>query len=156
MKVFISYSLDDAEQYVLSILAKRLKEKGYIVLTGYHIASPYNNDHNHSQINNSNLFIGIIASFGNTNNYVSQDWQFAKSRNIPSLLLIENAVSITHKQINDPNIIRFDRNNPEPSIELVKRKIEESRAPQQASSDSAWLIGGLAILALIALLSDDD
>lgn len=156
MKVFISYSLNDAEQYILSILAKRLKEQGYVVSTGYNINSTFRNDQNISQINNSNLFIGLITTFGNANDKVIQEWQYARTRKIPSLLLTENTVwSISPQYANDPNIIRFDRNNPEPSIESVRRRIETSRSMQE-NNDSAWLIGGLAILALIGLLADED
>lgn len=156
MKVFISYSLNDVEQYILSILAKRLKEQGDVVSTGYNTISTFQNNQNLSQINNSNLFIGLITASGNANNNVIIEWQHARGRKIPSLLLIEETVSIAPQYKNDPNIIKFNRNNPEPSIDLVRHRINASRSPQPTNNDNAWLIGGLAILALIGLLSDDD
>jgi hypothetical protein len=155
MKVFISYSLNDAQQYVLSILAKRLKEQGHIVSTGYSVASLGQNNHNLSQINNSNLFIGLITAFGNANDNVIKEWQHARAKKIPTLLLIENIVPVAQEYSNDPNIIRFNRNNPEPSIDLVRNRIEASRSSQETNNDGAWLIGGLAILALIGLLSKE-
>jgi hypothetical protein len=98
----------------------------------------------------------LITAFGNANSKVIQEWQHARGRKIPSLLLIENVVPVTPQFLNDSNIIRFDRNNPETSIESVKRRISISKTTQDVDNDNAWLIGGLAILALIGLLSSED
>ena len=150
--------MNDSEQYVLSVLAKKLREQGDVVSTGYDSSfslMDYNIPH---QINSANLFIGLITATGNANTRVLQEWNHAINRRIPSLLLIENRVPVNPPYHGDPNIIRFDRMNPEPSIEMVRNKINASRQSQLAntSGNNAWLIGGLAVLALIGLLSSED
>lgn len=155
MKVFISYSLNDTEQYILSILAKKLKEQGYVISTGYNLMPGFQNNQNLSQIDASHLFIGILSGYGNAKLNVVQEWQHAKSKKIPALLLVENNIVLTPQSGADANVIRFDRNNPEPSIETVRNKINLSRVPAQDNNDNAWLFGGLAILALIGLLSSN-
>lgn len=150
--------MNDSEQYVLSVLAKKLKEQGHVVSTGYDSSFTLMDYNIPPQINSSNLFIGLITASGNANNRVLQEWNHAISRRIPSLLLIENRVPINPPYYNDPNIIVFDRLNPEPSIEMVRNKINSSRQAQltNTSGNNAWLIGGLALLALIGLLSSED
>lgn len=156
MRVFISYSLNDQEQFVLSVLAKKLREQGYIVSTGYNIPSQFQNQQNLSQISNSNLFIGLITNTGQANNHVLKEWEQAKTKKIPSLLLIENTVRINAPYQNDPNIVVFNRYNPEPSIELIRQKIHSSKEVEKTGDEStAWIIGGLAALALIALLANE-
>lgn len=156
MRVFISYSLNDQEQFVLSVLAKKLREQGYIVSTGYNIPSQFQNQQNLSQISNSSLFIGLITNTGQANNHVLKEWEQAKARKIPSLLLIENTVRVNAAYQNDPNIVVFNRYDPEPSIELVRQKINRSKEVEKTGDEStAWIIGGLAALALIALLSNE-
>jgi len=156
MKAFISYSLNDAEQYILTILSIQLKEQGFIASTNHNLFNEL--EHNRfPQLNKSNLFIGLITSTGNANNRVFEEWEQAISQKIPSLLLVENNVKISTSLLQHPNVITFDRHNPESSIELVKNKIKLSRQNTQVKNDNtfAWILGGLAAIVVIGLLSND-
>lgn len=152
MKAFLSYSLNDSEQYVLSILVKKLNEQGFIVSSSY---ENYNfiGFEQFSQINSSNLFIGVITVTSQEYLRVVNEWEAAVKRKVPALLLVDNAVTVNPPYSTNPNIIRFDKYNPTPSIETVKAKIEQSKETNQDNA-AAWALGGLAVLALIALLSN--
>ena len=151
MRAFLSYSLNDSEQYVLSILVNKLNEKGFTVSSSY---SNYNfiDFERFNQINSSNLFIGVITATGTEYERVYKEWETASAIKVPALLLVENTVQIHPNLLKNTNVILFDRHNPSPSIDLVKSKISQNTT----SSDNfaAWALGGLAVLALIGLLSD--
>ncbi len=152
MKAFLSYSLNDSEQYVLSILVKKLNEQGFIVSSSYDNYS-FIGFEQFNQINSSNLFIGVITATSREYERVINEWEAAVKRKVPALLLVDNAVTVHAPYSTNPNIIRFDKYNPDPSIETVKKKIAQSRETSQDNS-TAWALGGLAVLALIALLSN--
>lgn len=158
MRAFISYSLNDAEQYVLTVLARRLQEQGFVVSSSYNLFASALSNEVSNQINKSSLFIGLITATGNANNRVITEWQQALSKKIPSLLLVERTVPLKQSFQSNPNVVLFDRHNPEPSIALVRDRINQSRHSTQTGNDNtvAWLLGGLAVLALIGLLSKDD
>lgn len=153
MKAFISYSLNDSEQFVLTILSQQLGEEGFIVISNYGLN--FTNE-TQFQINNSNLLIGLITRSGDTNNRVFQEWQYASNRRIPAILLVENTVHIHQSIQHNENVVRFDRNNPNRAIESVRNKISLAKQTVQANNDKAvaWIIGGVAVLALIGLLSN--
>lgn len=154
MKAFLSYSLNDSEQYVLSILVRKLNEQGFVVSSSY--------DHNYSlvrfeqfnQINSSNLFIGVMTETTREHERVFEEWNTAVKLKVPALLLVEKRVPVHRPYDTNPNIIRFDKNNPSPSIELVKKQFDEAQQEKATVTTAAWALGGLAVLALIALLSD--
>jgi hypothetical protein len=50
------------------------------------------------------------------------------------------------------NTVRFNRHNIGQAIEIVKQKIYNPDIKQ--SDAAAWIVGGVAVLALLALLSD--
>ncbi|HRE57846.1 MAG TPA: hypothetical protein PLW09_08480 [Candidatus Kapabacteria bacterium] len=158
MRAFISYSLNDAEQFVLTVLASKLKEQGFIVSTSHNLFNNTLDYNTFTQLSKSNLFIGLITFTGNANERVFNEWKQATYRQIPSLLLVENNVDINQGILPQQNVVVFDRHNPEPSIELVKSKINSSRQNIQQKNDNtlAWLLGGIAAISLIALLSRND
>ena len=161
MRAFISYSINDSEQYVLSILARKLKEQGFIVSSSYNLYSTLVDFQTYSQLNKSSLFIGIITGDGTDINRVYNEWKIALQKRIPAILLIEDVVAVGQELQSHPNIIRFNKLRPETSIEIVRQKINISRQPnlqigkQNNDNTAAWLLGGLAVLALIGLLSKD-
>jgi hypothetical protein len=162
MRAYISYSLNDSEQYVLSILANILSEEGFLVSSGYNTVRQGGQfdliDFN--QINQSNLFIGIITDTGTENQWVLKEWGLASRIKIPAILLIEENVRIQGVLLNILNIVRFNRSRPEAAIKTVKQKIDQSKLlyanPQKNNNNAvAWVLGGIAAIALISLLSDE-
>lgn len=159
MKAYVSYSLGNSDRYVLSILASRLKEKGFVVSTAY---DSYNNIagyNSYSQIIVSNLFIGIIVNNADIRRVLSE-WKIALDNHIPALLLIDDKISVPENLRHHPNVVSFNRENPNIAIEIVKDRIDASRqSPAQLENSSnvaAWIFGGLATLVLIKLLTSDD
>lgn len=162
MRAFISYSLNDTEEFVLTILAKRLAEQGFTVSSSYNLYSNVVDFSTYSQLNKSNFFIGIITQEGNSKERVFNEWRVASEKRIPALLLIEDNVQITQQLANHPNIVRFNKTHPQPAIDFVRQKINSTTQVTVPLSNPtnnntvAWMIGGLAVLALIGLLATDD
>lgn len=158
MKAFISYSLNDTDQYILSILANKLKIQGFTVTSSYNLNSRLVDFETFTQLNKSSLFIGIITYDGTNVHRVYKEWQTAIKSNIPAILLIEDIQTISQDLISHPNIIRFNRTKPESAIEYVRVMISNSKIinPQKNNDAIAWILGGIAILALIDLLTNDD
>lgn len=152
MRAFLSYSLNDAEQYVLSILANKLNEQGFIVSSNYN-GRNFIDFEQFNTINNANLFIGVITATSQEGNRVFKEWHLALQYKVPALLLLEENVQLPPEYFSHPNIIRFNRYNPNPSIDAVKAKITPTTSAP-ADNVAAWVLGGFAILALISLLSD--
>ena len=160
MKVFVSYSINDSEQYVLTLLAQRLKDQGAYLDSSY---NEYDNilDYNtFSKINKSHLFIGIITKKGSEKQRVFKEWKFAKSKNIPSILLVDETIRLNKTIDNDRNVVKFNRHNPQQAIQIVKDSINRKKTLSKKGSTNsqvaAWILGGVAILAIIGLLSDND
>jgi hypothetical protein len=159
MKAFISYSLLDSDEYIITKLAGKLEEQGFYPDTGTHKFSQILVDETLFKIKSSHLFIGILmptkAKSGASNQRVIKEWEFAISRKVPSVLVVEKSMLNILPNLN-ANIISFDKNHPETAIEFVKKTIEESQQPLKTDMNNrvAWLIGGLALLALIAFLAN--
>ena len=156
MKVFLSYSLNDTELYVLTLLARRFRESGYTTTSSYNLNSDAINDDTYVQLTGSSFFLGIMSNNGNHWQRVTDEWALAINFKIPSLLLVEEGVSLYPEYNNHPNIARFNRNNPQMAIDRVNQKIIESQNIHQSDNSLAWLIGGFAVLGAIALLTKDD
>ncbi len=155
MRAFISYSINDTEQYILTLLAKKLKGQDFTVTASYNGSQ---NAIDLSNINKAHLFIGIITKTGLEKKKVLSEWKYAKRNKIPSLLLIENTIALSPRLKRNAGIVIFDKHNPEPSIQLVKNKLgnKQTRPSANPGRNTAWLLGGLAIVSLITLLSDND
>lgn len=158
-RAFISYSMQDSEQYVLTLLSNLLREEGFQVDSsfdslGYGDSIEYGIK---KKISESDLFIGVITQTGR-NNYVMQEWEQAQKSRIPSLLLIEDKVKVNPLSLSQPSILRFNKYYPEDAILKATSKIKHARNSSKQSEGenvAGWLLGGLAILALIKLLSND-
>lgn len=153
MKAFLSYSLNDSQQYILTILARILNENGFYVNTPNSVYAIDN------EIKSSNLFIGILTSSGESNNYVINEWNFSIANKVPSILLIEDSVPVI-KTLSHPNIIYFNKFDPNNTIQKVQKRIKEygpQTVVQKESNENAlaWILGGAAVIALIKLLSDE-
>jgi hypothetical protein len=149
MKAFISYSVNDNDQYLLTLLSSKLREKNFVVVTSQNFYSKVLDFNTQNEINDSHLFIGIITGQGVESPRVLQEWRYSQLRNIPTLLLIEDSVSIN--QNFNGNYIRFNRFNPELAINEINKRM----SLQPTNDAVAWILGGAALLAILALLSDD-
>ncbi len=154
MKAYLSYSLNDEQKYVITVLAKVLLEKGYTLTTGNgaHLRI-LGNSFRHS-ISGSSLFIGVVTQTGLEAQRVYDEYIAATSMMVPSLLLIDEEVAMRSSIFPSPNILMFNHYDPISAIETVRARVKQARIGSEATDDStAWVIGGMAVLTLIALLS---
>lgn len=153
MNAFISYAINENEQYILSLLAQKVAEAGLTLVTSYNQSDSVDiqavND-----IKNSALFIGLITQSGRLAKTARVYSEF-KSANLygkPAILLIEDTVEVAPWISLYQNTVRFNRYNIGQAIEIVKQKIHNPEIKQ--SDAAAWVVGGIAVLALLALLSE--
>ena len=115
------------------------------------------------KIKSSHLFIGFLmhpSSRSNAlkrgNQRVITEWEFAISRKVPAILLVEKSVKLKLPISNSPNILYFDKNNPKPAIELAHQAMENAQniVKSDKTNAVAWLIGGHAVIALIGFLAN--
>lgn len=158
-KAFISYSINDSEQYVLTQLSNLLRKEGFSINSSF---DSFGNPDSilyliKKQISESSLFIGLVTQKYESFN-VLKEWQQAQKLNIPSLLLVEESIPLEQINVRNQNVVMFNRDNPEIALNNATVKIREARASTIATNSNnviGWVLGGLAILLLIDLLSDD-
>ena len=158
MIAFISYSISDSEQYVLTLLAQKLREKGFSVTSNYKQSSQLLDFQTINSIKNSDLFIALVTNSGNMTSTarVYSELKQAFLHNKPTILLAEDTVDLAPHLNIYPNTIRFNRYYPNLAINEVNRRIQFSQTQPQQDNTLAWLIGGgVAALALISLLSSE-
>lgn len=152
MNAFISYSITQSDKYILNLLAKRLSDLGWNLVTGYG-SSILIDSQTCTAIKNSALFIGLITNtvrFGDT--HVLSEFNYAVQHNKPSILLIEEGNNIYSQY---PNSIWFNRSNINRAIREVQKRIDETKMVPNSNPDAAaWLLGGIAVLALLAYLDN--
>jgi hypothetical protein len=154
---FISYALRDSEQYVLTLLSNLLREEGFSIESSY---DDYNDILSHSTYNNildSTLFIGLITQYGDRNDNVFREWKLALKNNIPNLLLVEGSIHINEELRNQSNVLVFNRHYPDDIIRDIKQQIAESKRiekSKQSNNALGWILGGIAAIVIIKLLSD--
>lgn len=152
---FISYALKDSEQFVLTLLSNLLREEGYSISSSYDDYSHIVQRSIYNGITNSSLFIGLITNYGDRNQNVLNEWQVSLQNQIPSLLLIEDSVNVTNELYHHPNVVRFNRNFPNQQIDKIKEKIKKSKGNSENNNALGWILGGVAAVAIIKLLSDE-
>tara|TARA_R110002049_G_scaffold309137_1_gene517476 strand:+ start:545 stop:1018 length:474 start_codon:yes stop_codon:yes gene_type:complete len=153
INVFLSYSLNDQDEYILSLLANQLQNKGCSIYQSSdfnEVLSPLTTNN----IINSQLVIGLVTGKSIERQRIMNEWQVAFNSKIPALLIVEDIVPID-SNFNHPVII-FSRNNPQLAINKLKDEMNKMESRKdEGSSVAAWLIGGAAVLGLISLLSGD-
>ena len=92
MIAFISYSLKESEKYVVTLLAKKLQEKGFSLTSGFRQSSNFVDFQTENEIKNSSLFIGLITgSFTKSGKKkVYLELQVAQKYKKPIILLLEH------------------------------------------------------------------
>lgn len=157
-KAFISYAMQDSEQYVLTLLADLLRAENFQIDSSFDDYSDIVSKAASKKINESSLFIGLITEYGNRNNNVFDEWTVAVQKKIPSLLLIEDTVNINRQLANHPNVLIFNRHYPQSGLDIVTHQVENAKKlldRKKNVNELGWILGGVAALAIISLLSDE-
>lgn len=154
MRAYLSYSLNDGQQYVVTVLAQILREKKYVLTVGsgspgLTVLPGFSSD----PVLGSQLFIGVVTRSGIESNRVISEYNKAVSYSIPALLLVDEGVAHARRIQASTNIVLFDQANPAAAMNLVRSRVKNARIEPPSDDTSAWVLGGLAVLALIALLS---
>lgn len=147
MRVFISYSFQDEELYLLSLLIDKLQKQGHQVRT-----TDFLIENNRYHLNNSDLFIGIITLHSDDIVSVLDEWEYAKRLHKKSILLVEEGVTVKDSSI---SFIRFNRHNPEKAINQLLGVKPQTPVKKKNDIEDGLLIGGIivGIAALISLLA---
>lgn len=154
MNTFISYSINDTDQYLLTLLSSELYKKGVHITQSndFHLEMSSLTKIN---INKSDLFIGIITGLGQERERVFKEWQLANVASTPSILMIENTVEISPK-FRSPYIV-FDRNYPQTAINQLNANINELKKEIEKNPNALpWILGGAALLTIIGLLASNE
>jgi hypothetical protein len=156
MRAFISYSINDTDQYVLTLLSSKLRGQGFIITTSQNFYNKRLDQVTMNAISECHLFIGIIMRQSMEKNRVIDEWKFSKRKNIPNLILIEDNVRIQDGF--QGNYIRFSRNNPKAAVDKINSKMQQRGNMAQRSNDDSlsWILGGAALLAIISLIAGED
>jgi hypothetical protein len=155
MKIFVSYSFNDSELYIITLLLEELRRSGFFVESSDFYNSGLDD---HYKIQTSDYFIGIITNNTASINEVVKDWDVARSNNVKTLLLIEQGVRIKYQS--GINYILFNRLNPKPAIDQLlnlNRPVKTLSTPEK-NLGNAVAIGAIAVglAALISMLSNGD
>jgi hypothetical protein len=149
-KVFISYSIEDSNLHLITLLLEHLRKNNYSVS----ISTQWGNTD--ARIAQSDVFIGIINNNSNSINYVVEEWKVANDNNIQYVLIVEDGVQID--EASKISYIRFNRTNPQDAID----KLFNIRKPTNTSTNkkknnnetlSNVLIGATIIAGIAALIS---
>jgi len=173
MNAFLSYSFNDKDGQIIPKIIARLRQKNIVV----HVprsTTVFADDSldvfNQSWIRSSQLFIGVITNKGHQHNKVISEWRYAIKCNIPTILLIEDKVSVPQAVAKFPNTILFNRNKEEDVINLIEKKTDQARdtisarsleiresTPYRSSNNAlAWFLGGIAVGLIVGALSSED
>lgn len=160
MKAYISPSVPDDEQNILSALSKRISKNGITPTSGYHKFGQNNSELAFYEISKANLFIGVITGNSSEIERVYNEWQFALKSETPALLLIEDTVDCDGFPLinKNPDVIRFNRaskTNLNKTIQMVRTKSNAASNRVENASfvrETAWFIGGPVAITLLNIL----
>ncbi len=151
MKAFISYSVSDNNEFIIIYLSSKLKESNFAVTSSLNFYSKTLDFNTMYDIETSHLFVGIITAKGNEKERVIEEWNHAKKKNIPNLVLLEDTVAFLHP--NEGNILVFNRKNPKPAIDEIQRRMTFSPSNSNKGDVVSWILGGAAIIAVLSVLT---
>ncbi len=118
MIAYISSSIADQEQSLVSLLGIKLKRDGFFTKAGSHKEGKVRDPRAFDDIKKANLFIGFITCCGNEDKRVLAEWKHAIQNNIPAWLMIENVVDLTEypNLMQNPHVVQFNRKDPSKAI----------------------------------------
>ena len=155
MNAFISHAIHPNEQYIVSLLARKLLEQQVGVVTNF-IHTDAIDLQTAAQIRNAAMFIGLVtkSAVSFRQNKVFTEFNFAVQNKRPAILLVEEGAPLPN-WINQQNVIVFNRLNISQAIETANYHMEGAKMAKKATEGMAWILGGLAVIALLSYLSDD-
>lgn len=156
MNAFISYSINDKDQVIVTLLSNNLRKQGFNITTSQNFYSNILDFTTKRKIDNSHIYFGIITKRGREKERVISEWKYAKKMSTPNILLIEDTVRLNNKFTG--NYIIFNRNNPQKAVFEIQNKMKNKRKVETNNNDNIWpwIIGGAALLGIIGLLSKDE
>jgi hypothetical protein len=152
MRAFISHSINDEDQYILTLLSSKLRKKEFIITSSKNFYGTTLDYATQKLISESHLFIGIITRQGLERKRVIDEWKFSKKHSIPNILLIEDTLRI--QESFSGNYVVFSRRNPQRAIDLITNKMN-SPTKNTKPDIVPWILGGAALLAIIGILSEN-
>lgn len=160
MKAYISASVSDDDQNILSALSKRIRTNGITPISGYHKFGQSNSELAFHEINKANLFIGFITGNSTEIERVYNEWQFALKSETPALLIVEDTVSTDNFPliIKHLDVIRFNRSSKASlnrTIQMVRAKSDAATNRSENSlfvREVAWFIGGPIAITFLNIL----
>lgn len=153
MKVFISYSINDKDQFILTLLSSELIKKGYEINQSIDFQKDEISSLTKINISKSELFIGIITGNGFEQKRIMHEWRRAKVGKVPAILLVENTVPVSENFKFE--YVIFNRKKPEIAIDNLKKlllKYEEKK--QKDTKALNFVLGSAALLLVLSLLDD--
>lgn len=156
MNAFISYSIANSEQYILTLLSQKVSEIGLTLVASYDQGN-WPNTQATDEIKNAAVFIGLMTSSGplGKRNRVYAEFKQANLFSRPAILLIEDNIPVLWEG-HYHNTIRFNRHNIGQTIQEVNNRIaiSQQQTPEVPNA-AAWILAGIGVLALLSLLSSD-
>ena len=153
MKVFISYSINDKDQFILTLLSSELVKKGYEINQSTDFQKTELSSLTKINISKAELFIGIITGTGFEQKRIMHEWRRAQVGKVPSILLVENTVPVNDNF--NFRYIAFDRKYPEKAIDILNKEIQKNNLSKQKNTKALNLVlGGAALLLVLSLLDD--
>jgi len=153
MRAYLSYSLNDEQQYVVTVLAQVLREKGYELTVGGGRGLRVLPGASRNPWIGCGLFIGVITQSGAESDRVIDEYNKAIDLSIPSLLLVDENIAKRAGIQPHNGIVTFNASYPQAAMEQVRRNVQQAHIQPRSDDTGAWVLGGLGVLALIALLS---
>ena len=160
MKAYLSYSLNDRDLYIITLLSNQLRNEGNYVVTGNNLAIDSMDTASYAQLLTCHFFIGLISFNGQQINRVQYEWQNAVTNKIPAILLIEEGLPLSPAF--NGEFIRFNRLQPSGAINEIRNRINavtmqrQVNTQPQSNNNLGWILGGAALIAILALLSNSD
>ena len=158
MKAYISPSIADDEQDIISALSNKMQKSGFSPSAGYHKFGQQNNQLAFHEISKAKVFIGLIAEGGEELDRVYGEWQHAL-QSTPALLLVENTIRTDKYPLlnKHPDVIRFNRSSKKElnkTIQMVRAKINSASNRKESPfiREAAWFICGPIALDFLNML----
>ncbi|MFM2258593.1 MAG: hypothetical protein RLZZ424_526 [Bacteroidota bacterium] len=153
MRAFISYSINDKDQFILTLLSSELIKKGYEISQSVDFQKEEISSLTKINISKSELFIGIITGNGFEQKRIMHEWRRAQVGRVPAILLVENTVPISDKF--KFAYVVFNRKKPQQAIENLKLVLNKHEEKKQKDTKALnFVLGSAALLLVLSLLDD--